>query len=959
MAPPAPKITKVIQTAADWPVWLTQVNTRLMSLNLHQFLSINEDGDLELNAPKAPMKASDGGPPDRRIRLPAEHGVLQSPEEREHLEYMKMRNEYLVFMLEVERSISREIGFDVDKEGGFGELIRKLRAHLGMDRGGTTAAPVIGPEDQWNILMQQGLQSMPVEDWGERLITMYRTSIDSGIDRTERSWKPHTEFVMRINTSYPNLGGVTYASFDKMRMKHGEVPRKRCFEKLVRFTVEMIARLGESPVAASSQPKTQAKLSLPEDFNDPAQKVVINLVSDDDSSKTPKIEPTLSTRKRRRQEESPQSEARPCPTKKRAQLGHHDHVWSPIDSPQTPGLFVTGNTPGRGETPGNNEGPTTPEATQSVAAPSPRASTYVVPVFVDSSPVTSHIKRKETNAKSKAPKPATQKNQLQDPFSSIPAPENTNSSNNPKSADNLDPKTNATVAKPAARSKSKAPNLKKEAGPRCGACEASGHGTEACQLLILYRMYGEKTACLPEWVKNTCRLIIEQEKQRGEGCRVCLAKDHATEVCAYLEVYKQHGNAGNARMPKDIKNRCEEWFHAQNENETTAMKSPNPLAPKETPNPAPRRKASNPPAPKKTPLPTVPKQAPLSTVPKNIPLATAQKNTPHPTAPHNIPHAIAPRNTPHPTAPADIRHSTVLQKPPHVTAPTNAVHPTALTNIPRLTAPRRNSNPRQSCYVCQGVGHEAEDCDFLWKHRQNGGTNGGVPWLMLNRCMQLPLPESERLLIESGQLSARCYICREETSHETVDCQMLKAHLGGDGSLDRPMSAAHIQRCITWLVHEGRPAAPKAQHGTPTRCSICGMGGHTPQSCIVLDMYEEHGENAKGLDNSTKKRCRDWLRNARSSSKMTPWKAVPECEICGLHGHASGDCELMRLYRESGEKASIGVVHKEKCRNWLQKLGSKPQKSSSKRRGGSSPNKSRQKKSTSRKKGDSPAKKSS
>lgn len=159
MPPLTPKITKVIRTAEDWPVWLTQVNSQLLSLDIKQFLSINEDGGLELNPPRPPIKPSGGGPPDKRVSLPAEHGMLQWPQDGEQMEHLKMRNEYQGFMLEIERSISRDIGFDVEKERGFGELIQELRAHLGMD-GGAPAVPVAHTEDQWNSLMQKDLNGI-------------------------------------------------------------------------------------------------------------------------------------------------------------------------------------------------------------------------------------------------------------------------------------------------------------------------------------------------------------------------------------------------------------------------------------------------------------------------------------------------------------------------------------------------------------------------------------------------------------------------------------------------------------------------------------------------------------------------------------------------------------------------------------------------------------------------------
>ena len=69
-----------------------------------------------------------------------------------------------------------------------------------------------------------------------------------------------------------------------------------------------------------------------------------------------------------------------------------------------------------------------------------------------------------------------------------------------------------------------------------------------------------------------------------------------------------------------------------------------------------------------------------------------------------------------------------------------------------------------------------------------------------------------------------------------------------------------------------------------------------------------------GEEDSTKRRCQEWLSGARRPGQITPRKAVSECEICDLEGHFSGDCDLLRLYLMSGKKANMAVTTEEKCR---------------------------------------------
>ncbi|MBE3048594.1 hypothetical protein IMZ48_40055, partial [Candidatus Bathyarchaeota archaeon] len=50
--PKPPRIAQVLRTAADWPLWIQQVNSRLLALELGDCLSMNAAGELELSPPK-------------------------------------------------------------------------------------------------------------------------------------------------------------------------------------------------------------------------------------------------------------------------------------------------------------------------------------------------------------------------------------------------------------------------------------------------------------------------------------------------------------------------------------------------------------------------------------------------------------------------------------------------------------------------------------------------------------------------------------------------------------------------------------------------------------------------------------------------------------------------------------------------------------------------------------------
>ncbi|KAL2112708.1 hypothetical protein VUR80DRAFT_6735 [Thermomyces stellatus] len=276
------------------------------------------------------------------------------------------------------------------------------------------------------------------------------------------------------------------------------------------------------------------------------------------------------------------------------------------------------------------------------------------------------------------------------------------------------------------------------------------------------------------------------------------------------------------------------------------------------------------------------------------------------------------------------------QTAPTATAPT-AIAPTP--TAPAATAPTKAPNPRKDCYICQGVGHEPEQCEFLMRYRETGGTRGGVPWLMLDRCMQLPLPAGEKALIEAGQLPARCYICREP-NHEAEACEMLKLHIEHNGMTDGQMPMAVKQRCITWLTHEGPPVLSKVQEAPQEECSVCRRRGHSTQDCKTVGRYKRFGENTRGLDDSTKKRCQAFLSNAAAPQKTTPGGVVAKCEICGVEGHASAACRLLRRYRIWGENSAMTARVKANCRAWLRKTRWSPQKGgSTPKKGGPSPTK--------------------
>ncbi|KAL2112709.1 hypothetical protein VUR80DRAFT_6736 [Thermomyces stellatus] len=328
MATSLPKM-KVLRTEADWPVWINQVNARMLTLYLREFISINEDGVFELNPPKPPMRASDGGPSARRVRVPAGHdGMLQRPQDGEYMDYIRKKNEYLGFMLEVQRSISRDLGFDVEKECGFGELVRELKAHLALNKS-VAAAPADKPLRKWKNL---------------KLVKAYLSARKSGKDYVA-GWNPHTTFVMCINKHYPNLAASIYTHLDQLRQKHGLTPQPNTFRKLVKFGVRIVVSLGEGAESESILQETPAKSSWDARSKASLPSVVIDL-QDDTRDEEPQQEVKSNTLKRKRNEETPRGDASGEPTRKNIQDASLDRDSLVFNSPETPGLFVRGTTPG-------------------------------------------------------------------------------------------------------------------------------------------------------------------------------------------------------------------------------------------------------------------------------------------------------------------------------------------------------------------------------------------------------------------------------------------------------------------------------------------------------------------------------------------------------------------------------------------------------------------------------------
>lgn len=99
-------------TANDWPQWIDQVNSRLLALGLRKYLSIGDDGELEIS-PLKPVEPPYSGTPTGHVT--AKHTALQLSQETRYLVCVKSRYDYLNFMLAVRRSIDPEIGFDFRK----------------------------------------------------------------------------------------------------------------------------------------------------------------------------------------------------------------------------------------------------------------------------------------------------------------------------------------------------------------------------------------------------------------------------------------------------------------------------------------------------------------------------------------------------------------------------------------------------------------------------------------------------------------------------------------------------------------------------------------------------------------------------------------------------------------------------------------------------------------------------
>lgn len=120
--------------------------------------------------------------------------------------------------------------------------MRYLKTRLGLG-GVVVGVPRDEAGDEWSNVIGQDLSAVSAEGWGKRLVAACRSGRKRGIEDFS-GWKSHVEFFVHVNKFHPHLAGAIYLYLNRMREERGDDPGKSSFGKLVRFGVQMVARLG-------------------------------------------------------------------------------------------------------------------------------------------------------------------------------------------------------------------------------------------------------------------------------------------------------------------------------------------------------------------------------------------------------------------------------------------------------------------------------------------------------------------------------------------------------------------------------------------------------------------------------------------------------------------------------------------------------------------------------------------
>ena len=376
-----------------------------------------------------------------------------------------------------------------------------------------------GAEETWASLLTEDIKGVSVRDWGERLIEAHRRLKDKDDATAQAGWRPHREFVTHVNAFYPQLAVAIYLHLDKMkkraRSKHQEEPSARSFERLVDFSVDMIETLGgqSSLDNPGSSGEPVAKALEYHGHTQTLSKVDLPPKELDRRGSLPYEMPT--NLKRKEPDEPNEDNLGLWPAKKLAR-----GTWTPTDSsmagtPTSPGLFVTGRTPGA----------------------SPRRNHYAS--YPD------HI---------------------------IAGPSNSNWSANSQHHILLDGDTDGPFA---AHSEDRCYVCCRtdHATDDCSSLQLyREHGDSMSQLTSAAKMRSKM------WLAKKAPAAVEG-KAVGQAaiCGICEERGHTTEECALLRIYQTNRDASSPMMPSAAKARCSAWVKGKGRATATTANDNSPV----------------------------------------------------------------------------------------------------------------------------------------------------------------------------------------------------------------------------------------------------------------------------------------------------------------------------------------------------------------------------------------------
>lgn len=824
--PAATEITQVLRTADDWPVWISQVNARLLAIGCRDYPSINASGGLELTPPTPPAHSAAGGSLDRRVRVPGEHGLLVWPHDRENLQYVKSKNEYLGFMQAVQRSIDPEMGFDVSEEQSFGELLAALRAHLDLDGGSRALVPQAKAEGSWVGLLRQDLRGKLVQDWGEGLVGMYRSVREYNIDEL-RSWRPHVDFVVSVNRFYPSMSGTIYLYLDRMQEEEGE-PKADSFERLVRFGAGMIARLARTrggssiagaPVRALLEASSDGDREDTEVGEAPGVPKLVEIRGESQSSSMRKRDGSRSgaspgTQDRERVEELQSDTA--LKAAKKAKKAHE-------------------------------------RASEGDAG----ASGSGTPAKKISAEKTAFAKKDKRSAESEAEKAKRETKERKAKKAMEKA----------KKKKEKERKDKEKKAKKKAASKP-APRL------GCGICENSNHVTKDCGLLNLYRLYGDATRGMTYVVKGICKILVQNEaaeRQRAEQ-----------EEAEKEENSEKSEASGDESISEDEASD----YESSDQDESSDEEGP---VTKSLVTKGSSKQGSGQKAPGKED-PDTKGSSKKATPEDESRGASVEEITDSSEDESDKCHICEKDGHLADKCPAFARYrqdkSAAKKKLPNDDMKRRKRFMRNQEEAPPIreegSRTRDEAPPVQgegsqgaTCYVCDKTGHNTEICKLLGAYRRHGRSPRRISAEAIRRCGEwTDLLGEVRAQDEGskGKMDA-CFVCWMR-NHTTEQCGILRRHIHS-GPKAKGSNPAYARRCGLWLKKMGQP--PLVVDGA--RCVVCGTAGHAEDECKVLVRYRADGEEAKGLSGPQKRLCQVWLRNESASEAVSGGGQDPETPV--------------------------------------------------------------------------------